>query len=85
MTDAALLQLAEASGASPRWKDVYGEWHDVAPDTLRVVLAALGIPAGSANEVADSLQSASQPRATLPPLITAEVGRPVVLATRPGP
>ena len=85
MTDAALLQLAEASGVGPRWKDFRGNWHDVAPDTLRTVLAALGVPASSPGDVASSLALADQNGRALPPLVTAVTGQPTVLPARPGP
>ena len=85
MTDAALLQLAEASGVGPRWKNFQGEWHDVAPDTLRTVLAALGIPASSPGDVEASLALAGQDGGALPPLVTAEAGQPIMLPARPGP
>ena len=42
MTD--LIADAEAAGLSPRWKDVHGELHEVAPETLRRILDAIGGP-----------------------------------------
>ncbi len=83
MSDAPLIPLAEAAGVAPRWKDFHGEWHDVAPDTLRAVLAALGLPSETDADVEDSLASFSGASSTLPPLVTAEVGQPVSLATAP--
>ena len=83
MSDSALLQLAEAAGIAPRWKSVHGEWHGVAPDTLRVVLGALGLPAGSDSQVASSLAIARE-QPTLPPLVTADAGSDIVLQARPG-
>ncbi len=75
----ALLALAEAAGVAPRWRDVHGEWHDVAPDTLRAVLSALDLPAGGAGEIADSQAQLAGRELTLPPLVTAVVGAPVRL------
>jgi 4-alpha-glucanotransferase len=56
-----------------RWRDVHGQWHDVSDDTLRTVLAALGLPADTGAEIAGSLASLQRP-ATLPPLLTADAG-----------
>jgi 4-alpha-glucanotransferase len=38
----SLSEQAEAAGVSVRWRDVHGEYHDVAPATLHAVLDALG-------------------------------------------
>ena len=60
MSDADLTALAEAAGIAPRWRDVHGGWHDVAPQTLRAVLGALGLPADGDSAVRDSLASVRQ-------------------------
>ena len=44
MTDTTLFALAAAAGVAPRWRDVHETWHEIAPDTLRTVLTALGLP-----------------------------------------
>ncbi len=74
----SLHALAEAGGLALRWKDVHGQWHDVGDDTLRSVLGALSLPAGTDAEVADSLQSLENPN-HLPPLVTGEAGGTLVL------
>ncbi len=79
MTDEALAELAHAAGVAPSWKDVFGKTHDVAPPTLRAVLAALEFPADTAGDVADSLQRARLRDGILPPLLTAEAGRRVAV------
>jgi len=79
MTDEPLIRLAEAAGIAPRWKDFHGEWHEVAPETLRAVLAALGLPSETDADLEDSLASFADASATLPPLVTAELGQPVPL------
>jgi 4-alpha-glucanotransferase len=68
-----LHELAEGAGLALRWRDVYGRWHEVGPDTLRTVLGALGLPAMSDAEIADSLASLQHP-ARLPPMLTADAG-----------
>ena len=83
MTDSALLDLAHAAGIAPQWKDVFGHTHDVTPDTLRAVLKAQGLPAFSAAQIAESLAIATALPATLPPLITAQVGYPVYVPMPP--
>ena len=71
MSDASLTSLAEASGIAPRWQDFRKRWHEATPDTLRAVLAALGIPAGTDAEINDSLTRHRETK-RLPPLLTAE-------------
>ena len=85
MTDDPLLRLAEQAGVAPRWKDVHGEWHDVAPDTLRAILAALGLPCGTDADLETSFAAVAKGTSTLPPLVTAEAGQPVVLGAAPAP
>ena len=45
MSDDALRRLARAAGLYVDWTDANGRPHEVKPDTLRAVLAALGHPA----------------------------------------
>lgn len=73
---AALHRLAVAAGVPPRWLDVHGTWHDVGPDSLRAVLAALGYPAGTDGDIADSEVAVNAAAGRLPPLVTATVGQP---------
>ena len=70
MTDAELRELAEAAGISTAWRDVRGEEKRVAPDTLRAVLAALGLPAGRSEAQALLARLAE----ALPPLFTLTCG-----------
>ena len=80
----SLHELAEEAGLALRWKDVHGEWHGVGDETLRLVLAALGLPAATDGEVADSLRSLRSP-ANLPPLVTGEAGGVLHLPVAAGP
>ncbi len=84
MTDEALSSLAQAAGVAPRWRDVHGGWHDVAPNTLRVVLGALGLPADTEAAVAESQAQLAGASGKLPPLITAQVGVATPIAAGPG-
>lgn len=78
-----LAQLAGAAGVAVRARDAFGTVHSVPPTTLRAVLAALGLPAETKAEVADSLAALRRPPA-LPPLVTAEAGQPVTLPSPAG-
>ena len=80
----SLRALAEAGGLALRWKDVHGQWHEVADDTLQSVLGALGLPAGNEGEVAESLQSLQHP-ARLPPLMTGEASGTLTIPVPAGP
>ena len=82
MNDATLATLAEISGVAPRWQDYQGHWHDVAPDTLRAVLAALGVTAATDAEAADSLERQHNATEGLPPLLTALQGEWLALPGR---
>ena len=79
-----LHALAEAAGLALRWKDVHGRWHDVSDDTVRLVLAALGLPADTDSAIADSLHSLQSP-GHLPPLVTGDAGGSLSLQVPPGP
>lgn len=68
--DAALRELAEVAGVATRWRDVHGEIHAVAAETLRAVLAALGLPSGVAEARELLAEAAAQP----PPLLTMQAG-----------
>ncbi len=74
MSDDALKALAEAAGLAPRWKDYRGESHEVAPDTLRSVLAALDLPAGTDDDVRDSTARLHAPDEAIASLLTLPVG-----------
>lgn len=75
MSDAALTDLAEAAGLLPEWEDVDGKPHSVAPDTLRAALAALDLPADSADDIAQSRAQLSADAAR--DFLTGDVGTPV--------
>ena len=48
--------LAEAMGVLPRWRDLAGVEQAAGPDTQRVLLAAMGVPAASEAEIRESLE-----------------------------
>ena len=84
MSDDTIPTLAAAAGVSARWTDAFGKPHDVSPDTLRAVLAALGFPARTETDVEDARRRLA-PAAELPPLLTADAGGPLDLPVPPGP
>src|SRR6202044_1146950 len=69
----ALHELARAAGLQIAWRDVYGTEQIVSDDSLRAVLAALELPAGTDSEIRDSLATlrAEMARDITPPLVTA--------------
>jgi 4-alpha-glucanotransferase len=77
MTDAALMELADAAGVAPRWRDVHGGWHDVAPDTLRAVLRGIGVAADSDTDVRASREQVRHRPDALAPLMTVPSGHPL--------
>ncbi len=74
MTDATLGALAEAAGVAADWHDVHGTRHAVAPPTLRAVLRAIGFPADSDAEIADSHARLRESERALPPLLVLAAG-----------
>jgi 4-alpha-glucanotransferase len=53
---AALDHLARLAGIEDGWWDFFGEWRVVPPETKRVFLAAMGLPAGDDDEIRASLR-----------------------------
>lgn len=60
MSDPALEELARAAGLATQWRDYQGQAQQVAPDTLRRMLAALELPANDAAQIADSRRKLEQ-------------------------
>ena len=54
MNDDALRDLARRAGIAVEWQDIAGRLHAVAPDMLRRILGALGLPCGTDDDVAES-------------------------------
>lgn len=79
MTDAPTEALARVAGVAVRWNDVFGRSHDVSTDTLRSVLAALDMPAGTDKQAAESLDRLRAQPLAPPPLVTGEVGQAVTV------
>jgi 4-alpha-glucanotransferase len=81
MTDEALNELARRAGIAVEWNDFAGNPKIVAPDVLRRILEALGLPTATRGDLLHS-RKLLQRRSTvqvLPPLITATAGRPTRL------
>jgi 4-alpha-glucanotransferase len=86
VSDAALQQLARAAGLMAEWRDAANKPMQVTPDALRVLLGALGMPAGTEAQVKESLAAHRHAaRSVRPPLVTAEAGMPVALDLPAGP
>lgn len=74
MTD-ALHALAEEAGLHIRWEDFRGRPETVGEETLRRVLAAMGLPAGSEAEIADSRAQLREEMGAGLSFLTTEVGQ----------
>lgn len=70
---APLMRLMTAAGIEARYWDIQGNLHETTPETARLLLGALGIPANSDAEIAASLTMlAEEPwLEILPPVIVA--------------
>ncbi len=79
----ALSALAAQAGIAEHWTDARRQPRRVAPDTLRAILAALELPAGSPRQIRDSRRRlAAEDARSLPPLLVARAGGMVEV---PGP
>jgi 4-alpha-glucanotransferase len=74
-----LHALAEAIGLVRIWWDADGREHVVADASLRAIVAALGYPATSADEIAASLAQVAAERAQPPAMIVTDAGVPTPL------
>lgn len=80
MTDEALRELAAAAGVSPHWTDQAGTLRQVSPESLRAILAALGLPADTAAEIVASRRLVgARDGAAAARFVTARTGQPVEL------
>ncbi len=81
MTDDILRQLAARAGVAPEWTDQTGALRQVAPDGLRAILAALGLPCDTDEALRNSLAAVETlPISVSARFLTARVGQPVDLA-----
>jgi 4-alpha-glucanotransferase len=72
-TDRSLLRLARLAGIAPVYRDAWNKQRRVAPETLRMILTAMGFAVASRSDIAACLAEldAEQWRALLPPVVTA--------------
>lgn len=78
MTDQALRDLARRAGVAPDWIDQTGARREVSPESLRAVLAAIGLPADSEAAIRDSSRRVGPGNAAAASrFIVAQVGQPV--------
>lgn len=74
-------RIATRAGFEVHWEDANKRSHRVKPETLSTLLAALGLPCGTAEEAKQTLAMLDDERTTriLPPLVTAECHRTTAL------
>lgn len=81
-----LARLAEVAGIEPFYHDIWGNRRDTSPETMRALLAAMGLRAGTEEEAAASLVALEgrRWRRLLPPvLVLAEDEAPVIPVSVP--
>jgi 4-alpha-glucanotransferase len=76
MMDKDLYHLAGRAGIAVEWRDYAGKPHTVAKHSLQAILAALGLPSETSDDLKLSHQLLEQPSA---PLITTMVGERISL------
>ena len=84
LKDLGLQDLAKAAGLAVAWTDYRGQPRTVSDETLRVILAALNLPANSNGELSHSLESLAAAQHSRPPLVTAVRGGAVRLTGKVG-
>jgi glycogen operon protein len=81
--DEAVAALADAAGVARTWWSLDGEAHAVSPATQRALLAAMSLPAQTADDVAESLwRLTADARAALPAVQLVGADTPVTLRMR---
>lgn len=84
MSDDTLRDLARFAGVATSWHDVEGRLHEVPLDVLRAVLAAFGLQATTASQIANSIVALRTVAldAPLPPLLVASVDEAITFPAR---
>lgn len=80
MNGEALHRLAVAAGLHTTWEDVYGQRHEVRPETLRAMLAAMDLTAETPGDIGDSLSALASRRGRAGALTVLTVNEPFDLA-----
>jgi 4-alpha-glucanotransferase len=82
--DESVRDLARRAGIAVEWQDNVGRPKTVAPDVLRHILATLGLPCGTPDDLlaSRSMLQGSSIAQVPPPLITAVAGHPTRLDIR---
>ena len=81
-----LHELAAAAGIEIEWQDVAGKTQTVGDDSLRAVLAAIGVSAGSPQQIREARATLRhEAEVAARPLVTSALHRPVPLPGQPGP
>jgi len=81
-----LHNLARDAGIEIEWRDVNGADHTVPDDTMRAILAAIGFPAATERQIAESIHTLrEETRQHSLPLITTTVNIRITLSGSPGP
>jgi len=84
MSGRGLKDLAKAAGLAVDWTDFRGQPRTVPEEALRIILAAMDLPADSKADIAAALDRLAAERRARAPMITAVRGQPVRLAGRAG-
>lgn len=76
-----LDRLAELYGIEPHYVDVWGDRHDISPETKAAILDALGQRTASSAEIAESLHRADERlwKRLLPAAVVCTAGAPILL------
>jgi len=84
MSGGMLKDLAKAAGLAVDWTDFRGGRRTVSDEAMTIILAALGLSAGSKADIAASLERLAAERRARAPMLTAVRGQPLRLPGRAG-
>jgi 4-alpha-glucanotransferase len=73
-----LHRLARHAGIARGWRDVWGQRHDVSPETLAAVLHAMDLPAGCEAEARATLKMFHRAQAGLPKALVLDAATDIV-------
>ena len=79
MNDAILSRLAKEAGLLEHWTDARQQPQQVSVPTLRAMLGAMGVDAGSESAARDSLRALREARDRSPDMLIATVGEAITL------
>jgi 4-alpha-glucanotransferase len=84
MSEQELSELARDAGIQVAWRDVNGAEKKVSDESVKALLAAIGLPAETAAQIAECRHRLEEEKLRLAPLLTADVGEQIAVSSFSG-